>query len=311
MQYSITKLTTIFICFSIGLGFYKSQHLYSKDYGNKKNPAIIFIHGGPSGNSTLFEATTAENLSKLGFYVIVYDRRGEGRSLDKFAKFTFKESNEDLLYILKKYKIKKANILAHSFGGIVATMFANRFPNKVNSLILAGSLINQQEIYNHILNKGKAFFSKDFSKLKQIEAIENLNKNSADYRKQCFELASEMNFFRMPKETQESILLRENYAKSNFFKNNFRNQEAPIQFFLNEPQNNIDIKPFLKNIKNKKIPIYGIYGNDDNIFQKKQLQDLTDIIGVNNFKNIENCSHFLFVDQQSTFLNFINSKIKK
>ena len=86
-------------------------------------------------------------------------------------------------------------------------MFTNKYPDKVNSLILAGALINQQEIYNHILSEGK-FFSKDFSKLKQIEAIESLNKNSADYRKQCFELASEMNFFRMPKETQESIFTR-------------------------------------------------------------------------------------------------------
>ena len=109
-------------------------------------------------------------------------------------------------------------------------MFTNKYPDKVNSLILAGALINQQEIYNHILSEGKAFFSKDFSKLKQIEAIESLNKNSADYRKQCFELASEMNFFRMPKETQESILLRENYEKSDFFKITLETKKLQFNF---------------------------------------------------------------------------------
>ena len=61
----------------------------------------------------------------------------------------------------------------------------------------------------------------------------------------------------------------------------------------------------MKKIKIRKIPIYGIYGNDDNIFPKRQLQDLTKIIGESNVKNVENCSHYLFVDQQSTFLNFI------
>ena len=66
----------------------------------------------------------------------------------------------------------------------------------------------------------------------------------------------------------------------------------------------------MKKIKIRKIPIYGIYGNDDNIFPKRQLQDLTKIIGESNVKNVENCSHYLFVDQQSTFLNFIKSKIK-
>ena len=65
---------------------------------------------------------------------------------------------------------------------------------------------------------------------KQIEAIESLNKNSADYRKQCFELASEMNFFRMPKETQESILLRENYEKSDFFKITLETKKLQFNF---------------------------------------------------------------------------------
>jgi hypothetical protein len=48
--------------------------IYSKSYGQSENPAIIFIHGGPRGNSSLFEGTTAEKLAEKGFYVIVYDR---------------------------------------------------------------------------------------------------------------------------------------------------------------------------------------------------------------------------------------------
>lgn len=57
-----------------------AQQLYSKAYGDPKNPAIIYLHGGPRGNATLFEGTTANALAERGFYVIVYDRRGEGRS---------------------------------------------------------------------------------------------------------------------------------------------------------------------------------------------------------------------------------------
>lgn len=72
-----------------------AQNIYSKAYGNSKNPAIIFIHGGPSGNSNLFEGTTAKILASKGFYVIVYDRRGEGRSKDENAVMTFDESFND------------------------------------------------------------------------------------------------------------------------------------------------------------------------------------------------------------------------
>jgi proline iminopeptidase len=64
------------------------QTIYSKAFGNKNNKPIIFIHGGPSGNAVQFEATTAPKLAERGFYVIVYDRRGEGRSADENAKIT-------------------------------------------------------------------------------------------------------------------------------------------------------------------------------------------------------------------------------
>ncbi|CAI8760316.1 alpha/beta fold hydrolase [Chryseobacterium sp. IT-36CA2] len=101
------------ILFIIGSIFFKAQNLYSKAYGNPKNSPVIFIHGGPSGNATLFEGTTAQKLADKGFYVIVYDRRGEGRSKDGNATMTFKESFENLKSIYTTYNIKKANILAN------------------------------------------------------------------------------------------------------------------------------------------------------------------------------------------------------
>ncbi|WP_228448338.1 MULTISPECIES: alpha/beta fold hydrolase [unclassified Chryseobacterium] len=107
-----------------------AQTIYSKNYGNQQNPVVIFIHGGPSGNATLFEGTTAQKLADKGFYVIVYDRRGEGRSKDENATMTFKESFEDLNQLYHTYHIQKAHILAHSFGGIIGTLFTSKFPEK-------------------------------------------------------------------------------------------------------------------------------------------------------------------------------------
>jgi proline iminopeptidase len=148
--------------------------IYSKSYGQSENPAIIFIHGGPRGNSTLFEGTTAQKLAEKGFYVIVYDRRGEGRSIDTTATFTFQEAINDLNNIYQKYNIKKANIIAHSFGGLVGTLFTEQNPEKVKSLILAGALFSQQETYDHILkttkniykNKNDTLMLSKFQKLK-------------------------------------------------------------------------------------------------------------------------------------------------
>lgn len=296
------KLLLAFI-FTISI-FANGQNLYIKTYGNKENKALIFIHGGPSGNSTLFESTTAQKLAELGFYVIIYDRRGEGRSADPDAKFTYKEAFQDLNFILKEYNLKKVTLIGHSFGGLVATLYTAKYPNKVNALVLAGALFSQQETYDHILSSVSkiALTKNDSSQLDKIKAIQKLNKNSAEYRKACFDLAGENNYFKMPNPTAESKQLYSDYEASEFFKTNIRNKNAPLLFYQNEKQNNIDSRPLLKKIKAKRIPVYAIYGKDDRIFSKEQIISIKTISGKNHFALIENCSHYLFVDQQNEFL---------
>lgn len=289
----------------------QTNTIYSKSYGQSKNPAIIFIHGGPRGNSTLFEGTTAKKLAERGFCVIVYDRRGEGRSIDTAATFTFQEAIKDLNNLYQKYNIRKANIIAHSFGGLVGTLFAEQNPEKVNSLILTGALFSQQETYDHILETTKKIYAeqKDSLMLSKISKIHNLPKNSAEYRKQCYDVASENNYFTMPFPTKEANQLREDYENSEFGKSNIRNNNAPTLFYQNESKNNIDTKSILKNIKNQ-VKLFALYGQQDQIFSKKQLIDIMKIVKKQNFKIIDNCSHYPFVDQQTEFINTIETWIK-
>ncbi len=281
--------------------------LYSKAYGESKNPAIIFIHGGPSGNSTLFEETTVEKLSEKGFYVIVYDRRGEGRSIDTTATFTYSEAIRDLNQIYVKYKIQKANLIAHSFGGLVGTLFTEQNPEKVNLLILAGAIFSQQDTYDHILKTTEKFYKnkKDILMISKINVVEKLNKNSAEYRKYCFEIASQNDYFKMPFPTNQSNNLRREYEESTIYKSNIRNLNAPLLFYKNETKTNINTKNILKNLQKNKVKLFAIYGQQDNIFSKKQLNELQKIVSEQNFKIIENCSHYLFVDQQQIFIDTI------
>ena len=290
--------------------FAKGQNLYIKTYGNEKNKPIIFIHGGPSGNATLFEGTTAQKLADQGFYVIAYDRRGEGRSVDPNAKFTYEEAFQDLNSLYKKYNLKKAIILGHSFGGLVATLYTHKYPENVSALVLAGALFSQQETYDHILNTLKKKYSNDSEQLKRISIVENLDKNSAEYRKGCYELAGENDFFKMPNPTAESKKLYADYESGEFYKTNIRNKNAPLVFYQNEKQNNIDTRPILKKIKTARIPIYGIYGKDDGIFSSAQINSLKAITGEKHFAFLDNCSHYLFVDQQAAFIFKLKNWLK-
>ncbi|MFD2583936.1 alpha/beta fold hydrolase [Pedobacter vanadiisoli] len=285
----------------------RSQEIYSKAYGNHSDPAIIFIHGGPRGNSSLFEGTTAPLIAKKGFYVIVYDRRGEGRSIDTSAKINFAEAITDLDQLMEKYNIKKATLIGHSFGGIVATLYTSSRPEKVERLILVGALFAQQETYDHILisTEKLALAKRDTASLNQISLIRSLDHKSADYRKRCYDMASKFGYFSMPHPTSKSQQLELDYQNSQYGKMNIRNNEAPLRFYKNEQLVNINTKDILKNIKKKGIKLFGIYGKQDRIFSDKQLRDIGQLIGTRHFDLIDNCSHYPFIDQQQLFINDI------
>ena len=297
-------LSILFNCFAIIIN---AQTIYSNAYGNPNNPPIIYIHGGPRGNATLFEGTTAQTLADKGYYVIVYDRRGEGRSKDTNAKFTFQESANDLNYLINKYNLSKVTLIGHSFGGIVATLYTKNNTEKVEKLILVGALFSQQETYNHILKEVHKLAKKqnDYSTITEINEIKKLDKNSAEYRKKCYEIASKYKFFDMPFPTEEFKKLDKNYKKGEFAKTNIRNDSAPLLFYKNEKRVNIDTKNELKEIQQNKVKVFAIYGNQDQIFSTKQRKDMKQLVGSKNYYSRDNCSHYPFVDQQTIFLKNI------
>ena len=101
------KMKKILVLFAIIISTtaVNSQSIYSKAFGNPNDKPLIYLHGGPGYNSAGFEVTTAQKLSENGFYVITYDRRGEGRSPDKNSKFTFNETFDDINLIYDKFNL--------------------------------------------------------------------------------------------------------------------------------------------------------------------------------------------------------------
>jgi len=134
MKQTITLFVFLLTTISVS-----SQTIYAKAFGDPSNEPLIYLHGGPGYNSIGFEITTAEKLSENGFFVIVYDRRGEGRSSDENAKFTFQETFDDLDAIYTKFNLEDATLIGHSFGGVVGTLYAEEYPNKIKSLVLVAA----------------------------------------------------------------------------------------------------------------------------------------------------------------------------
>jgi proline iminopeptidase len=292
-----------------------AQNLYIKTFGNQSNTPIIFMHGGPGYNCASFEATTAQNLANSGFFVIVYDRRGEGRSKDVNAKFTFEQSIEDVNSIFSEYKLQKATVIGHSFGGILATNFATAYPNKVQALVLVGAPMGLQSSFKNIISKSKALYlsKNDSLNLMYVGMLEKMDTASLEYAVYCFGHAMQNKFYNPKKPTEEAQKLYASFKTDTILTKyaSKMTQEPTKGYWKNEHYTTLNISTTLQNLKTKGIKIYGLYGKEDGLYSTDQIMALQQITGDNNLKYLDNCSHSVFVDQQTEFINSLKMWVGK
>jgi len=304
------KTITIFV-FILTTITVNSQTIYSKAFGNPNNEPVIYLHGGPGYNSIGFEVTTAKKLSENGFYVIVYDRRGEGRSSDENAKFTFQETFDDLDALYKKFNLKNATLIGHSFGGVIGTLYAEKYPKKTKSLVLVAAPLSIQETLSTIIKSSKSIYesNNDDNNLKYIGMLETMDKNSLEYSSYSFGHAMQNGFY-MPKAPSDEAIANYTKLKSNTSfetKDAKMTMQAPKGFWKNENYTSIDLTQNLKNVLKYKIQIFGLYGTEDGLYSEEHIMKLKKIIPKNNFKYIDNCSHNVFIDQQNQFIAYLKA----
>ena len=284
-----------------------SQTLYTRTFGQKGKPAILFLHGGPGYNSASFEATTAQVLADSGFFVIVYDRRGEGRSKDKNAAYSFDQSIEDINHLLDASNIDKVHLMGHSFGGMLATEYSKRFPEKVNSIILVSAPINLQESFKTIISSCRKIYTekKDSVNLNYISMLETMDTTSLQYSSYAFMHAMSNGFYSPDSLSEGAKVIYKNMKTDTLAKYMLQmGYKAPQGFWKNEHYTTLDLSDDLGKIKaNNSIPIYGIYGKEDGLYAPQQLNKLEKILGKENIMVFPNCSHSVFIDRQETFIS--------
>lgn len=279
--------------------------MYSKAFGEKGNPAIIFLHGGPGYNSFTFEASTAERVSKEGYYVIVFDQRGSGRS-DSMSdsKYTFEEATTDVNNIYEEYEIEKAVLIGHSWGGTLGLVFAERYPSKVNSLILVGAPMSYPQTFKAILKNAKAAYVKDEKQqqLNYLKMLEKMDTTSIIYANYCFMHAMASGLYSTEHPAANAGDIKNKMKQSEDIRQASYMTQAPVKgFYDNEHYTILVLYKRLKDLT-AKVPVYGIYGSDDGLFDSIQLQAISDAIGKPNFTIVKNASHSVFIDQQEEFI---------
>lgn len=133
--------------------------LYSNIIG--KGKPLIILHGflGMGDNWK----TLAKQFSESNFEIHLVDQRNHGRSFHSNA-FDYELMAEDLKIYCETNNLEDIILLGHSMGGKTAMLFASKYPELVNKLIVADISPRYYPVHHDAILEGLSQL--DFSQIK-------------------------------------------------------------------------------------------------------------------------------------------------
>jgi len=122
---------------------------------------VTFVHGA-GGSSSIWHKQIRE--FRKHFNVLLLDLRGHGNSKPKLKdvfdeKYTFDVITEDIVQVIDFLKIKKSHFIGISLGTILIRNLAEKYPNKVESLVMGGAIMKLNVRSRILMGLGNLFKS--------------------------------------------------------------------------------------------------------------------------------------------------------
>ena len=104
---------------------------------------LILLHG--NGENVDYFAGQIDVFAR-DYHVYALDTRGHGKTPRGDAPFSIRQFADDLLGFMDAHDIDKAHILGFSDGGNIAMIFAMKYPERVDKLILDGANLDAKGV---------------------------------------------------------------------------------------------------------------------------------------------------------------------
>jgi len=104
---------------------------------------LILLHGNGE-NCDYFKGQI--DVFAQYYHVYALDTRGHGKTPRGSAPFSIRQFADDLLGFMDSHGIDKSHLLGFSDGGNIAMVFAIKYPDRVNRLILNGANLNPKGV---------------------------------------------------------------------------------------------------------------------------------------------------------------------
>ena len=99
---------------------------------------VVLLHGRNFPAS--YWAPVIKTLGEAGYRVVVPDQIGFGKSSKPTGELHFDTLARNTIALLDHLQVPKADIVAHSLGGMLGVRIARAYPDRVNHLVLAAPI---------------------------------------------------------------------------------------------------------------------------------------------------------------------------
>lgn len=257
----------------------KNATIYYEIFGTENNETIVLV-SGLNTQMTRWEAPFLKMLAEEGFRVICFDNRDCGKStfttydsndsysfsLNDFlqhpekypAPYSLLDMADDIKDLLHSLGIRSANIVGRSMGGIIAQLFASRYPAMTQTLTLLMS-----SSFNPALPKAD-----DALIGKMTNSITNFHDNKQAYihEKVDFMKAIYGNKYSFNEEKERWLIIEDESRKSPFVRL-FRQIIALLSY---QYDSNV--------LSSLHVPTLTIHGDEDPLFNIEHAVDLKNTI---------------------------------
>lgn len=113
------------------------HRVFFQEFGNIKGKPVLLFHGGPGGSISL---NSVKAFDLKAYRIIAFDQRGCGKSVPQgeLKNNTTQDLLNDATRLLNHLNIKDKVILrGGSWGSTLALLWAESFPNRVETLLLS------------------------------------------------------------------------------------------------------------------------------------------------------------------------------
>ena len=257
-----------------------NNNIYIYQNGDKKNKAILFIHGFPYDHNMW--QMQVEDL-KSRFHCITYDIRGLGSSPAGDGQFTMESFVDDVEFLIDELELDQPVLCGLSMGGYIAFRCMERMQEKFGGLIICDS---------------KPEADNNEAKLRRASGIKTINtqgvqKFVGDFIPNCF--------------TQSSIN-NINIPYKEILERSMKFDPSGVKGCLIAMLSRTDTSSFLSNIK---IPSLIICGEDDKLTPPDVMKLTAEKISSSEFVIVPKAGHMTPIENPQFVNKVINNFLVK